>query len=283
MKILVTGANGYIGRYVVSSLIDRGHQVVVAVRGDMKPTVRCEVFQGNILESGSDIFDKTGRPDVLVHMAWEDGFVHRSESHLSNVQKHVKFLENMLQGGLQQVVTAGTSHEIGYHIGPVDEGTPTRPMHPYGIAKNYLREAQMYLCQSYGAVSQWARCFYIWGDDTKNNSIFTKMLEAEAEGRETFPLNHGELLYDFVHVEELGNMIAEVALQKEVKGIINCSSGEPISLKTMVLRFIEMNNLKITPLWGEFPIRPYDSRAIWGDNTKIKQVMESAVRATVNR
>ncbi|RQP19298.1 MAG: hypothetical protein EAS49_07085 [Brucella intermedia] len=91
------------------------------------------------------------------------------------------------------------------------------------------------------------------------------------------------MLYDFVHVEELGNMIAEVALQKEVKGIINCSSGDPISLKTMVLRFIEMNNLKITPLWGEFPIRPYDSRAIWGDNTKIKQVMESAVRATVNR
>jgi nucleoside-diphosphate-sugar epimerase len=275
MKVLVSGANGYIGRYVVSSLVDRGHDVVVAVRGQKDSALQCDVFNGDILASTPDIYERTGRPDVLVHMAWEDGFLHRSESHLANVQNHVRFVENMLKGGLSQIVTAGTAHEIGYHVGAVDETTPTRPMHPYGIAKNYLRQAQAYLCEVHGAVNQWTRCYYIWGDDVRNSSIFTKLLEAEARGQKTFPLNDGELLYDFINVKDLGDMIARVALQKKVTGIINCSSGEPVSLKTMVLRFIETNNLKIVPVWGEFPIRPYDSRAIWGDNTKIKEVMDN--------
>lgn len=273
MKVLVSGANGYIGRYVVSSLVERGHDVTVAVRGQKDPVLQCEVFNGDILASTPDIYERTGRPDVLVHMAWEDGFLHRSESHLANVQNHVRFVEDMLKGGLPQIVTAGTAHEIGYHVGAVDEATPARPMHPYGIAKNYLRQAQAYLCEAHGAINQWTRCYYIWGDDVRNSSIFTKLLEAEARGQETFPLNDGELLYDFMHVKDLGDMIARVALQTEVTGIINCSSGKPVSLKTMVLRFIETNNLKIVPVWGEFPIRPYDSRAIWGDNQKIKQIM----------
>ncbi|UXN66754.1 hypothetical protein N8E89_19290 (plasmid) [Phyllobacterium sp. A18/5-2] len=107
-----------------------------------------------------------------------------------------------------------------------------------------------------------------------NNSIFTKLLKAEAEGKSEFPLNTGELLYDFIHVNELGAMIADVAEQREISGIINCCSGDPISLKTMVLRFIAENNLTIKPIWGAFPLRPYDSRAIWGDTQKLQSVRE---------
>lgn len=272
MRILVTGANGYIGRHVIKSLLKRGHQVVVAVRNNQAAPAECEVFSGNILESTKDIYRDTGSPDVLIHLAWEDGFVHQSEKHLSNVQQHVRFIENMLIGGLKQVVTAGTAHEIGFHLGPVDETTPARPMHPYGIAKNYLREAQWWLCQKYGAVNQWVRCYYIWGDDQRNNSLFTKILRAAENGAHEFPLNSGELLYDFIRVEDLGEMFSDVASQTEFHGIINCSSGNPISLKTMVLQFIEQNKLSIKPVWGEFPLRAYDSRAIWGDSEKIKEI-----------
>lgn len=272
MRVLVTGANGYIGRHVTRSLLERGHEVVVAVRNSDDLTMGCEAYEGNILESTQHIFRVTGRPDVLIHLAWEDGFVHQSDKHLGNVHRHAQFIENMLAGGLKQIVTAGTAHEIGFHIGPVDDQTATRPMHPYGIAKNYLRDVQWWLCQKYGAINQWVRCYYIWGDDRRNNSLFTKILKAEDDGDAEFSLNSGEILYDFIRVEELGEMIGDVAEQTAISGVINCSSGDPVSLKTMVLRFIEQNKLNIKPVWGKFPLRPYDSRAIWGDTTKIEKI-----------
>ncbi|MEI4480732.1 MULTISPECIES: NAD-dependent epimerase/dehydratase family protein [unclassified Phyllobacterium] len=269
MKFLVTGANGYVGRYVTKALVRRGEEVVAAIRSRTDGLEGATIYSGDILQSTSDIFDETGRPDVVIHLAWEDGFIHQSPKHLENLTAHTSFIENMLKGGLKQILSVGTSHEIGFHTGPVDENTPTRPLHPYGVAKNHLRQVQSLLCQQYQAVDQWARCFYIWGDDARNNSIFTKLLKAEEEGKAEFPLNSGELLYDFVHVAELGEMIADAASQKDVTGIINCCSGDPVSLKTMVLNFIETHGLKIKPVWGAFPLRPYDSRAIWGDNKKI--------------
>ncbi|NMC61334.1 MAG: NAD(P)-dependent oxidoreductase, partial [Candidatus Methanofastidiosa archaeon] len=61
----------------------------------------------------------------------------------------------------------------------------------------------------------------------------------------------------------------------EVTGIINVSSGEPISLADKVESFIEDNNFDIKLKYGVFPDRPYDSPAIWGDNQKITEILEN--------
>ncbi|SFJ55389.1 dTDP-6-deoxy-L-talose 4-dehydrogenase (NAD+) [Phyllobacterium sp. CL33Tsu] len=274
MRYLVTGGCGYVGQHVVSALISRGHEVVVASRTVSGGAVGAEYLQLDILNDNRNLYEISGKPDVLIRLAWEDGFNHASSKHLSNLPQHVTFLRRMLEAGLKHIVGVGTMHEVGYHIGPVDEATPTFPLHAYGIAKNYLRSVQTLMCKEFGAVDQWIRCYYIYGDDMLNNSIFTKLLRAEAEGKTEFPLNTGELLYDFIHVNELGLQVADVSEQASVIGIVNCCSGEPVTLKTMVLRFIEENHLHIKPVWGAFPMRPYDSRALWGDPAKIQRVRE---------
>lgn len=271
MKFLVTGGNGYVGTHVVADLIKRDHEVIVASRTAAKKLLPEVAYKEiDILNYNEDIYKELESPDVLIHLAWEDGFNHNSHTHFDNLPKHLTFLKHMLVGGLRHVVGMGTMHEIGFHVGAVTEETPTFPQHPYGIAKNFLRSAQAVLCKEYGAVNQWIRSFYIVGDDHLNNSIFTKLLAAEQAGKKEFPLNSGELLYDFVQVNELAAMIVDVASQKEVDGIINCCTGDPVSLKTMVLQFIDLHKLHIKPKWGEFPLRPYDSRAIWGDIEKLK-------------
>ena len=66
--------------------------------------------------------------------------------------------------------------------------------------------------------------------------------------------------------------IACVAMQNQVGGIINCCSGTPISLAEKVEVFIKEHNYKIQLEYGAFPDRPYDSPAIWGDTSKIKEI-----------
>lgn len=271
--VLVTGANGYIGRHVVKALLDMGCNVNAAdIRFDGVDE-RATCIEANIFDSDETIYEKTGRPDVCVHMAWRDGFVHNSDAHIVDLPKHYTFIENMLKGGLPQIVTMGTMHEVGYWEGAIDENTPTNPSSLYGISKNALREITKFQAQKYGACWQWLRAYYIFGDDLKGNSIFSKIARAELEGKETFPFTTGKNLYDFITVEELSRQIAVCAMQQEVDGIINCCTGNPISLGEKIESYIKEKGYKIKLEYGAFPDREYDSPGEWGDPTKINKIM----------
>ncbi|OXC77915.1 UDP-glucose 4-epimerase [Caballeronia sordidicola] len=226
------------------------------------------------------MFHAIGAPDVCIHLAWQAGFNHQDPAHIGNMMKHYRLIEKLIANGLKHLAVAGSMHEIGYHVGEVTDKTPANPLNPYGVAKNFLRQALTLLCEKNNVDFKWLRMYYIHGDDRINNSIFSKLLTAEAEGKETFPLNSGEMLYDFIEVSRLGVQIALASTQPDYHGVINCSSGEPVALRTMVERFIETNKLKIRPEYNKFPRRSYDSYAIWG-NADIALALErkAGVRA----
>lgn len=271
--VLVTGAEGYIGRHVVMALAKLGHRVIAVDRVDRKDLKNCEVFVGDVLHDVE--FVKSLPPaDVLVHLAWQDGFKHNAPSHLANLGFHYGFIMQIVDAGCKHVVVMGTMHEVGYHEGAISEDTPCSPLSLYGIAKNALRQALSSVFRDKPICFQWLRGFYIYGDDLSNHSIFTKILESAAEGKKSFPFTTGKNKYDFCFVDQLANMIAASATQTEVAGIINCCSGEPITLAEVVERFITQHGLDIKLEYGAFPDRPYDSPAIWGDATKIKTIME---------
>ena len=62
-------------------------------------------------------------------------------------------------------------------------------------------------------------------------------------------------------------------MQREVDGIINCCSGRPVSLAEMAEGFIRERGFKIKLEYGKFPDRPYDSPGVWGDATKLRQIL----------
>ena len=272
-KILVTGAGGYIGRHVVKALLDAGQEVIASDLRLDDVDDRAQKIVTNIFELDDGLFTKLGSPDVCLHMAWRDGFKHNSDNHMGDLSNHYRFIKTMLEGGLKQVAVMGTMHEVGYWEGAIDENTPCHPASMYGIAKNALREATLMLAKEHNAVAQWIRAYYIVGDDARGNSIFSKLLQAAQEGKTTFPFTTGKNKYDFINVDELARQIAAVVSQSEVDGIINCCTGQPITLAERVERYIKDNNLNITLDFGAFPDRPYDSPGVGGDATKIKQIM----------
>lgn len=273
MKVVVTGASGYIGRHVVDALVNLGHEVTAidiinkGINTDAK-FMSLDIFT-------DDIYKKLGCPDACIHMAWKDGFSHSSDAHMSMLSQHYKFVKNMIEGGVTNLSIMGSMHEIGYYEGAVDENTPTNPLSMYGIAKNALRESSLLLAEKSNTNLMWLRAYYILGDDANNNSVFSKITQMEKEGKKSFPFVSGKNKYDFISVDELAKQIAIASTQKEITGVINCCSGKPVSLAEKVNEFIRVNNYQIQPDYGKFPERPYDSPAIWGDNTKIKKIMEN--------
>lgn len=279
MKILVTGVNGYIGRHVAAFLLEEGHEVLGAdIRFD-DPDPRIKQITHPIFDESEDIFDKMERPDVCIHLAWRDGFVHNSDAHIIDLPKHYLFIKNMLKGGLKQIAVMGSMHEIGYWEGEIGENTPTNPKTPYGVAKDALRNITKQLCEENNAVFLWLRGYYILGDDKRNHSIFAKIIQWEAEGKETFPFTSGKNKFDFIQVDELAKLIAMSAVQNQVTGVIECATGVPVSLADKVNQFLQDNGFRIRPEYGAFPDRAYESPETWGSVEKINQIIENYKRS----
>ena len=274
LKILVTGANGYLGQGIVRSILNNGHCVVATDFNTQFVDERAERIACNLFEVDNP-YSFFGEPDVLLHLAWRDGFVHYSSAHIDDLPKHYAFIKKMVDGGIQQVAVMGSMHEIGFFEGSINENTPCHPTTPYGIAKNALRDLTQMICKQKNIVFQWLRGYYIVGNSKFGSSIFSKITAAVDEGKTEFPFTLGQNQYDFIDYPDFCAQVAAVVGQKNEQGIINICSGKPEKLADRVERFIKENGYRIKLQYGAFPDRPYDSKAIWGNDTKIRKIMEN--------
>ena len=275
-RVLVTGANGYIGRKVVDALLALGYKVTATdfICDQINP--KADRVEIDLFNNNANLYELFLKPNRVIHLAWKDGFNHNAPSHIEYLPKHFAFLKTLIDAGVKNVAVMGSMHEIGFYEGEVKEDTPCNPLSLYGISKNALRQSLIVLNKNNEFNLYWLRGYYIFGNDEKNHSIFTKLLEKEAQGEKLFPFTTGENQYDFISIENLALEIALASVQNEVKGIINVCSGKPISLKEMVESFIKKNNLKIRLNYGVFPSRPYDSKIIYGNPDKIKHIVKNA-------
>lgn len=271
MRILVTGANGYLGRGICNELSTMGHEIIATdMKIDGLPNevegIECDLF------SVENPFEYFSKPDKIVHLAWRNGFSHNEYSHMNELNQHIKFLEKCISSGISDIAVMGTMHEIGFFEGEVSEDTPCRPLNYYGVAKNALRDYLTILCNEKKVNLQWIRAFYIVDNSLYGSSVFSKISKAAKDGDITFPFNSGKNLYDFLDYKDFCNIVGKIVSQNRVNGIINACSGEPVRLSERVCRFIDENNYNLELEYGRYPDRVYDSKAIWGNTDKLKLI-----------
>ena len=279
-RILVTGANGYIGSQVVRYFAEHtSHEILAVDFQNTRIPAGVTFISEDILSSchDTDLYDRLGRPDALVHLAWKDGFQHNSAAHLTYLPHHFAFIENLLLHGVHNITAMGTVHEVGYYEGEISDVNPPaeHPMSFYGIAKNALRQALFVLAAAHPQVSlKWLRAFYITGEDASSHSIFSKILQWEQEGKSSFPFTDGTACFDFIDVYTLARMISCAAMVQRPCEIINVCSGRPVPLKDKIEQFIAEHHLQIRPEYGAFAKRSYDSPIVYGNNSKIQTILQ---------
>lgn len=273
MRILVTGANGYLGQGIVKAILNRKNEVVATDFNLNNVDEKAEKVTCNIFEIDNP-YEYFGKPDVVLHLAWRDGFVHYSSAHIDDLPKHYMFIKKLVESGLKHVVVLGSMHEIGFYEGSINENTPCNPITPYGIGKNALRQLTEMLCKQNNVIFQWLRGYYIVGNSKFGSSIFSKITTAEEEGKKEFPFTMGQNQYDFIDYDIFAKQVAAAVTQSKIDGMINICSGKPEKLADRVERFIKENNYKIKLKYGAFADRPYDSKAVWADGKKIQKIMD---------
>lgn len=281
MKVLVTGATGFVGNYVILELLKRNIEIIAtssnAERAKQKlwfNDVKYIPFDLSQFDSTTNYFLFFNEPDIVIHLAWEGLPNYKSDFHLTeNLPGHKALLENLIQHGLKNVAVAGTCLEYGMREGCLSEDMVAEPSNPYTIAKNELRLFLEILQNDYIFSFKWIRLFYMYGQGQNPKSLLSQLDKALEDGDEVFNMSKGEQTRDYLSIEKVAKNIANITLQQNVEGIINCCSGVPVSVKNFVERYLKEVDKSIKLNLGYYPYTDYEPMHFWGSTEKLNKAL----------
>lgn len=279
-KVLVTGATGFIGSYVIDDLLSRGYQVIASSSNRATATQKKWFNQVKFIEMDLKRIDSTlnyfnyfDSPDLMIHLAWEGLPNYLDEFHVSdNLPRHKLFLKNMIQNGLKDLTVTGTCFEYGMLNGCLNEEMEVEPANPYAIAKNRLWKYLELLSLDLPFSLKWVRLFYMYGEGQNPKSLFSQLDKAIEENHKIFNMSGGMQIRDFLPVNEMAENIVSIAIQNKVLGIVNCCSGEPIMVKDFVINYLKEKNKNIQLNLGYYKYADYEPMEFWGDNNKLNKI-----------
>jgi dTDP-6-deoxy-L-talose 4-dehydrogenase (NAD+) len=279
-RIAVSGASGFVGRYVVDALQRRDVEVIALTR---KPE-RLRGFGGavrvvefDIAAASADAYEQLGCPDALVHLAWDGLSNYLSPRHFEKeLPQHYLFLKSLVEAGLPSLLAVGTCFEYGMQSGSLVESLDPRPVTSYGYAKDALRRQLEFLRAQSRFSLTWARLFYMHGEGQLATSLLPMLRDAVARGQQTFDMSGGEQLRDYLPVAEVAKCLVDLLLLCPDSGIVNVCSGAPVSVRRLVDTWIAENGWNIVPNLGVYPYPDYEPLAFWGNSTKLSKLLGDA-------
>lgn len=272
MKILVTGATGFIGSYVVNELIKRKVDVIATDRDIEKAKQRdwfgkVAFIQCDISNVSDEVLVEFAKATNLIHLAWEGLPNYKELFHFEkNLFVQYSFLKKMVEIGIKDISVSGTCFEYGMKEGGLSVDMMPNPHNPYALAKDTLRKFLQQLQLHTSFKLKWIRLFYTYGKGQMGSSLLSQLETAVTNGDEVFNMSGGEQLRDYLPVEQMAKKIANFSCDNNLDGIVNCCSGKPISIKRLVEDYIKLNGYNIKLNFGFYPYPDYEAMAFWGVN-----------------
>lgn len=254
MRVLVTGATGYVGRTVVPELRLRGWDVVCPAQRLHEP------------------FDATG-VDAVVHLAALANVRESFEQPLRYYDVNVEGTRNLLSSlDGQHVVLASTAGVYGSPADqPIDEDCPRAPSSPYAASKAAAEDLLAWTASSGRVGATVLRLFNAAGcDDTDTSRVITRAVGAVAGEVSGFSVyGDGSAVRDFVHVRDIAVAVA-VSLENGVVGesfVYNVGAC-PASVRDVLAAVERVTGRSVDVTWQ--PAHPGEARELRADTTRLR-------------
>ncbi len=294
-QVLVTGATGFVGRHVVAALLARNCAVSVLARDPAKVRAlpwgksgcdQVEVIQGDIATATPGLLDRLAAFDRILHLAWEGLPDYKAENQVTEVlPRHLEFLSQLVRRGARRLLVTGTCLEYGLAEGALAEDLLPAPVTAYGRAKDALRRALEPVCAAHGAQLVWARLFYMHGPGQSEKSLLSQLDRAILSGAKTFNMSGGEQLRDYLPVTAAADLLVRLvglvglvglAQADAAQGVINCASGQPISVRALVEEQLRRRGADLALNLGHYPYPDYEPMRFWADTTKLAAALAAS-------
>jgi nucleoside-diphosphate-sugar epimerase len=295
MRVLITGASGFIGSRLIRHLLADDQEVVALVRQpDRIP--RLEGVRASIELVRADLRDhesieqavRGARPDLVIHLAWYPGGAERwsSPGNLDALHDSVNLIHAVGRSGCRRFVGVGTCVEYDVSGGYLSEGSRLRPNTMYGVGKLSLFYALEQLASLYGLDYAWPRIFYVYGSGEDPERLIAYVINQLLDDEPAL-LTSGRQIRDYLHVDDVAAAIWQVAASP-FNGAVNVGSGEPVSVAQVAASIGTIMGKPSLVKLGARPDRPGDPAFICANNARLRQLgwqpryrLESGLRQTI--
>jgi UDP-glucuronate decarboxylase len=232
-RILVTGGNGWIGRYVVSLLMKTGHEVHATYYRNKPSRISCNWHKVNLLhekEIKKLIYEI--KPSHLIHLAWESvpPQCYQSINNYYWLQSSISFIQHFSNAGGERIVVAGTGAEYEWINGILSEDSKLLSYKtPYSLCKNTLRSWLQSYSEQTNLSMCWGRIFHVYGPNESGNRLVSHLITSLLKNEEAL-CTHGKQHRDFLYVRDVADALISL-LNSNVQGTVNIASGCPIQIK----------------------------------------------------
>lgn len=272
MRVLLTGASGYLGQHVLARLRERGCDVVLLGRsrplgeGDL-PWLPVDLLDGHDLASALC----ESQASHLLHLAWyaEYGKYWASPLNLRWVDASLRLLQAFTEQGGKHAVMAGTCAEYDWCGEGLlhEDTTPLNPASLYGAAKDATRRLAQAWCREQGVTLAWGHVFFPFGPGEAQQRMVPSLIDVFRGDSQPFGVN-AEAWRGMLPVRDAAEALVHL-LSQGCEGRYNICSGQPVQVGEVVRTLARLCGADPSPVLALTTARPGDPAMLVGDNTRL--------------
>ena len=269
-SVLITGSTGFIGKKVLPKLLAAGHNVL-AVTTDQKKVQSLFGIESVAIQdylSGYAIKTiKEFEPTALIHLAWSGLPDYSIENNKGNLQIGMNVIDAAVDFGVQRFIGSGSCWEYGSLSGQLKENMHPEAVGDFGKTKITLSNYLIDRAQETSGIGNWLRLFYVFGEGQRERSVIPSVISS-FQKKMNPELNDVNKALDFIHVEDVAEIITRVLSRSNESEIINVGSGHPTSISSLI--DVIANTMSID-FKNIFPKIIDEKNKSWADTQKVSE------------
>lgn len=275
MKILLTGATGFLGSHIAEVLCSSGHELLLP-RRVKSDTWRCTTFEDKVkwTNTDSETFESdvlAFQPSVIINSAWNGVSARERDSwhdQLDNLYYQQRLLDLAKRLNVKVFIGIGSQAEYGTFDGCIDEDYPANPNTAYGTVKLAAQQIVKTFCEENHITWYWFRLFSCFGEREAENWLIPATIK-NMLFEEHMDLTPGEQKYSYSYIKDVAGVFLTAVGGEAESGIYHIASNNLRSLRSILTSIKQYLNPDFHLNFGALPYRKNQSMVNGSVNSKI--------------